>query len=110
AFADYLLARFSAIEAQRPEFAAAIDQLKSIGLTRVTEVLQPIFDEAVATAAELEALRTEQTSTAWRDALIADVVDALVEGGQFVRCGAGSEGLTLFSGAVAPNPATAAPG
>lgn len=100
--ADHILGRFRALEGQRPEWNAAIEQLKAIGLTRVTEVLQPIFDTAVAIGAELEALRDEQTSTAWRDQLVADVVASIVDQGLFVRCGAGAEGLTLYSGADLP--------
>jgi hypothetical protein len=109
AFADYILQRFAALEAQRPEWESAVDDLKANGLSRVNEVLQPIFDEAVAIGAELSTLRDELASPAWRTALIADVVADLVASGQFVKCGAGNEGLTLYSGAAPPDPATAQP-
>jgi len=102
-FSDYLLQRMAALEATRPEWESAVAELKAVGLSRVTEVLQPIYDNAVAIGVELEQLRAALAAPDFRAELIAETVAAIVEQGLFVRCGEGAEGLTLYSGAGLPD-------
>jgi hypothetical protein len=52
----YLLALIRALQASRPDYDAAITQLQTIGLERVTDVLNPIFDNAEAIQATLQAI------------------------------------------------------
>lgn len=54
---DYIVARFRALEAINPEFQSVIEQLKAIGLERVTDVLSPIFEQANQIADQLEAIK-----------------------------------------------------
>lgn len=53
----YIIARLKAVEAVQPDFLAAIDQLKAVGLQRVTDALIPVFDQANGIADALEAIR-----------------------------------------------------
>lgn len=112
-FSGYLQARFGALEAQRATWEAAVVELKAIGLSRVTEVLQPIYDNAVAIGTELEALRNALASDDYRAELVADakaaVLQDIAEGNLYVRDGANA-GLELYSGPEAPDPELAAPG
>lgn len=65
----YLLARIKVIEALAPDYQAAIDQLNAIGLSRITEVLSPLFTEAQDIVAAIEAIKV----TWENDATIAQV-------------------------------------
>lgn len=53
---EYIVAKIRALEAVSPDFAAAVDQLKAVGLERLTEVLAPIFVEANNLADALAAI------------------------------------------------------
>ncbi len=55
---SYIVASLRRIESVQPDFLRAIDQLRGIGLDRLNEVLNPLFVDAQAIAAELEAIRT----------------------------------------------------
>jgi hypothetical protein len=53
----YLLALIRGLQASRPDYDAAIAQLQTIGLERVTDVLTPIFDNAEAIQAALQSIK-----------------------------------------------------
>lgn len=53
---EYIVARLRALEAVTPDFIAAIDQLKAVGLERLTEALVPIFEEAQSIGDALQAI------------------------------------------------------
>jgi hypothetical protein len=103
---DHFLTRLRALEGFRADWDAAVAELKEIGVSRVTEALQPVFDQAQALADELTQMRADMETDAYRDQLIADVIAAIVGQGLFVKAGAGAEGMTLYSGDAAPDPAT----
>lgn len=58
----YLLARLRALEAINPSFQATIDEIRTVGLNRVTEALAPIFLNAQSIDDALEAIQA-----AWQD-------------------------------------------
>lgn len=76
---EYIVARFRALEAIHPEFQSVIDQLKGVGLERVTEVLTPIFQEAQQISDALDALYEEISEDATLEQITADVTDAVVD-------------------------------
>ncbi|MDD3799356.1 MAG: hypothetical protein PHE36_09290 [Novosphingobium sp.] len=105
---EHVAARLRALEANRQNWDAAVAQLKALGLERVTAVLQPLFDQAVADAAAISATRAAIEDPQWRAQLIEDVTDALIAAGTFVK--AGTPGITLYSGTEAPPANTGAEG
>jgi hypothetical protein len=59
----YLLALIRALQASRPDYDAAIAQLQTVGLERVTDVLNPIFDNANDIQAALQSIVDEWTAS-----------------------------------------------
>lgn len=80
ALMTYLDARFRALEAVTPDYLAAIDALKQVGLDRLTEALAPIFEDASEIATELAALQAEWLETDFRGGLVDDTLDTLRDG------------------------------
>lgn len=60
---SYLLRLYSTVAALRPDYEAAIAQIQTIGLQRLTEALQPVFLDAEAIGADLAALRAAWLET-----------------------------------------------
>lgn len=52
----YLIARIKAIEALAPDYQSAINALNAIGLSRITEVLSPLFTTAQGIAAAIQTI------------------------------------------------------
>ena len=76
---DYLIARLRAVEAVQPEFLSALDELKGVGLVRVTEVLNPVFEQANAIADALEAIKAQWEADTLPAQVVSDAVDAVTE-------------------------------
>jgi len=76
---EYIVARFRAVEAVQPDFLAAIETLKAVGLDRLAEALIPVFDQANGIAATLEALKTEWEADLTREQVRDDVTERVVE-------------------------------
>lgn len=96
----YVQARLRALDATRDAWEEATAQLKAIGLERLTAVLQPLFDQAVADTAAIAAARAEIDDPAWRTQLMADLTASLIAAGSFVK--SEPPGITLFSGTEPP--------
>lgn len=125
---DYILARFKAFESVVPEFESVINQLRATGLERLDEVLTPLLADAQGMRDDIAAIKTALEDPAWRDALIADVVEAglidpvaraafiddviteIASRQLYIETGAGSAGANLTSGTAAPNNADGADG
>lgn len=58
----YIIARLRALEAVTPDFVAAIDSLKQVGLDRLTAALIPVFDQATNIGDTLQALSDHWTA------------------------------------------------
>jgi hypothetical protein len=74
---EYLLGLVRALQASRPEFEAAVEQLRAIGLERVTEVLNPIFDQATAIKAALVSIQDEWTASTLPAQVQANAISAV---------------------------------
>lgn len=75
----YLIARIKAIEALAPDYQSAIDQLNAIGLTRITEVLSPLFTNAQDLVDSIQAIHDtiqEDSTLAQIEADVAATVTA----------------------------------
>ena len=53
---EYLLADVRRVAALKPEFDAAIEELRTVGLSRLVEGLEPVFDRANEILAALETI------------------------------------------------------
>ncbi len=71
----YLFALYSTVAGLRPDYEAAIAQIQTIGLQRLTDALQPIFVDAETIAAQLATLRA-----AWLDTNVLTELQAAIEG------------------------------
>jgi hypothetical protein len=76
---EYIVARLRALEAIQPEYQSVIDQLKGVGLERVTEVLNPIFEDAQNIAAAVETIFEQISNDATVEQVTQDVTDAVVD-------------------------------
>jgi hypothetical protein len=76
---EYLIARLRAVEAVQPEFLSRLDELKAVGLDRVTEVLTPIFDDAQDIADSLQAIKDQWAADTLPDQVVADAVEQVTE-------------------------------
>lgn len=72
---EYIVAKIRALEAINPEFQSVIDELKVVGLERVTEALLPIFNDAQTKADAIAALLLAIQT----DASIEEVTDNVTE-------------------------------
>jgi len=59
----YLLSLYSTVAGLRPDYEAAIEQIQTIGLQRLTQVLQPMFVDAEQISAALIELRDNWLET-----------------------------------------------
>jgi phage-related tail fiber protein len=73
-------ARFRAVEAIQPDFLAAIEQLRQVGLERLAEALIPIFEDAESIDAYLKGLQDEYSEDTFKAEQAAAVL-ALVRDG-----------------------------
>lgn len=73
----YIIARLRAVEAVQPDFLAAVEQLKAVGLQRVTEALVPVLDQANAIADALEAIQAQWESDLLPEQVVADTTAAV---------------------------------
>lgn len=73
----YLIARIKAVEAVQPEFLSKLEELRALGLERVTEVLQPIFDDAQAIGEALQAIKDEWDADTLPAQVVADATAAV---------------------------------
>lgn len=80
ALMGYLDARFRALEAVTPDYLAAIDALKQVGLDRLSEALVPIFANASEIATELAAIQAQWLDTDFSGQLVDDTLTALRDG------------------------------
>lgn len=76
----YIVARLRSLEAIQPEFASVINELRGVGLERLTEALLPIFVSAQEIDASLTALQAEYEEDVFRDEQIAAVLVILRDG------------------------------
>ncbi len=72
---EYILRRIAGLEAIQPEFERVIEQIRAIGLSRVTDVLAPILADAERIAEELAALRAQLE----QDGIATIVIDAVLD-------------------------------
>ncbi|WP_299307799.1 hypothetical protein [uncultured Croceicoccus sp.] len=93
----YFLARLRALEALQPDLAAVINELRTIGFERLTEALQPIFEQVLAIESEVRALEERLREEGAFDPLL--VKDANL--GDLVDVAAARANLGLGSAALA---------
>ncbi|MGE5563124.1 MAG: hypothetical protein ACM3ZV_07410 [Bacillota bacterium] len=67
--AQYLLARIRALEAGRPAFEAALDDLRAIGLQRLADSLQPVLDQSTAIRDTLLGIQSD-----WQESTLPETV------------------------------------
>lgn len=79
----YLVARLKAVESLTPDVEAALATLNQLGLDRIAQVLTPIFDNATAINAVLQAIQDEWATSTLpedvRDEAIAAVTAAFAD-------------------------------
>lgn len=75
---QYLDARFRALEAIQPEYQSVIDQLRGVGLERITEVLTPLFTDAAQTKAAIDAFLDSLQADSTVEDLTGAVTQAVV--------------------------------
>lgn len=85
---EYIVSRFRALESIQPEFQSVINQLRGVGLERLAEALIPIFENAEAIEADLEAIQATYAA----DTFKADQIAALLT---TLRAGVAAEFDTL---------------
>lgn len=110
----YLIGRIRALDAARANYDAVVEQLHATGLERLTEALQPVYDQASEMAEALTATQAALDTADWRGALISDVVAAVVteiqEAQLYVMAGTGTQGVALHAGVGVPANALGADG
>jgi hypothetical protein len=110
----YLLTLIQGLQAARADFDQVVEQLHATGLERLTEALQPVFDQATEMATELTAAQDALDTAAWRATLIEEVRDAVIAeiAAQelYIKAGQGTQGITLHAGAGLPGAGLGADG
>ena len=76
---EYIVARFRALESNAPALASAIDDLRTLGLQRLNEVLLPVFNDVTEISDALTALREEWVDNDIIGQMVATVTSAVTD-------------------------------